>query len=93
MNEEFTTQVDEACEDTNNHDQCYLREIHKRFCETYRSQRALWYMWKNRISLKNFYNKEIKVKKELNMLMKVWLQPPFKTPLIKHLKKRPKIDK
>ena len=46
MNEEFTTQVDEACEDTNNHDQCDLREIHKRFCETYRSQRALWYMWK-----------------------------------------------
>ena len=41
MNEEFTTQVDEACEDTNNRDQCDLREIHKRFCETYRSQRAL----------------------------------------------------
>ena len=52
MNEEFTTQVDEACEDTNNRDQCDLHEIHKRFCETYQSQRALWYMWKNSIGLK-----------------------------------------
>ena len=31
MNEEFTTQVDEACEDTNNRDQCDLREIHQSF--------------------------------------------------------------
>ena len=41
MNEEFTTQVDEACEDTSNRDQYDFREIHKIFCETYRSQRAL----------------------------------------------------
>ena len=46
MNEEFTTQVDEACEDTSNRNQCDLREFHKRFCETYRSKGALWCMWK-----------------------------------------------
>ena len=36
-----TTQVDEACEDTSDRNQCDLREIHNRFCETYRSQRVL----------------------------------------------------
>ena len=36
-----TTQVDEACGDTSDCDQCYLCEINKRFCETYQSPRAL----------------------------------------------------
>ena len=53
---------------------------------------------KNRIGLKNFYNKDIEVKKESDILMKVWLQPPIKAPLMKHIenkhgKKRPKIAK
>ena len=89
MNEEFTTQVDEACEDTNNRDQCDLQKFTKDFarhieanerCDICGKIASVWE--------KLTTTKKSKSKKELNMLMKVWLQPPFKTPLMKHIKNK-----
>ena len=60
MNEEFTTQVDEACEDTSDRNQCDLREFHKRFCKTYRSHSVVIYM-ENFTNLEILYNRLYKV--------------------------------